>query len=67
MRQKSLGRLRWEEAYSTPRPPAGFMGKTGKEEGRGRAGNGKKKRKKEGEWQRGCKAGKAGIEGEGKR
>ena len=43
------------------------MGKTGKEEGRGRAGNGRKKRKREGEWQRGCKAGKAGIEGEEKR
>jgi len=42
------------------------MGKTGKEEGTGRAGNGRKKRKREGEWQIGCKAGKAGIEGEGK-
>jgi len=43
------------------------MGKTGKKEGTGRAGNGRKKRKREGGWQRGCKPGKAGIEGRGKK
>jgi len=63
-----LAGLRWEEAYSTPRPPSWIYGEDGKRR-RKRKGRKREKEKgeREGEWQRGCKAGKAGIEGEGKR
>jgi len=67
MRQKSFGRLRWEGAYSTPRRPSWIYGedreRRGNRKGRKRE---KEKGEREGEWQIGCKAGKAGIEGKEK-
>ena len=61
VRQGSAGR----KLTAHPDPLAGFMGKTGKEEGRGRAGNGKKIREREkGNGKMECKTEKAGIEGE---
>jgi len=56
--------LRWEGAYSTPRPPSWIYREDREKEGRGRAGNGIKKGEREGEWQRECNAGRAGMKGE---
>jgi len=62
-----LAGLRWEGAYSTPRPPSWIYGedreRRGKRKGRERE---KEKGDREVEWQRECKAGKAGIEGKEK-
>jgi len=38
-----LAGLRWEGAYSTPRPPSWIYREDREKEGRGRAGNGIKK------------------------
>jgi len=62
VRNRSAGSA-GRELTAHPDPLAGFMGKTGKEEGRGRERE-KVNGEREGEWQRKCKVGKAGIEGE---